>query len=256
MRNSTLILVFFISMHLSAQKAAIDEFIFDSSITEQYSSSFSEIISVMADYYKGVEYSDEELLNGAFHSEWHMRDNDGTNNQSIHIEDKPTFIKRVKNHGDYKDYANHRKIGAVEVVHDQLAFVRIDKAPTRSATLFFLAKIDEVWSIIDKLWVYQEENYKPLPSNELLSTIESFYADKQPMDKGFDSMQFSNNSYQTFQDSNVVDEEIKLVSTLGIYDRLAVVRTDYPILNTAAYLVLFRLDSGWKVACERISTRN
>ena len=255
MRNFTLVLVFFISTYLSAQKATIDEFIFDSSITEQYGSSFDEIISVMANYYKGVENSDEELLNGAFHSEWHMRDNDGTNNQSIHIEDKPTFISRVKHHGDYKDYANHRKIAAIEVVHDQLAFVRIDKAPTRSATLFFLAKIDKVWGIIDKLWVYQEENYKPLPSNELLSTIENFYANMQPIDKEFDSMLFSNNAYQTFQKSKLADDKIKLVSTLGVYDRLAVVRTDYPILKTTAFLVLFRLDSGWKVACERISTR-
>lgn len=240
--------------HLSAQEVSGKEFIFDSSITQRYSTSIDEIISVMANYYEGVEYSDEEKLNTSFHSTWQMRDNDGTRNNFIHIEDKPTFIQRVKDHGNYKDYASQRKIGTIEVIHNQLAFIRIDKSSSRSATLFFLARIDDVWMIIDKLWVYQEENFKPLPSNQLLSSIQSFYKG-QVIDKDFDSKLLSNNSYKIASESRLVDSEMKLVSILGVYDRLAVVRTDYPTLNTTAYIVLFRLDSGWKVACERISKK-
>lgn len=172
--------------HLSAQEVSGKEFIFDSSITQRYSASIDEIISVMANYYEGVEYSDEEKLNTSFHSTWQMRDNDGTRNNFIHIEDKPTFIQRVKDHGNYKDYASQRKIGTIEVIHNQLAFIRIDKSLSRSATLFFLARIDDVWMIIDKLWVYQEENFKPLPSNQLLYSIQSFY-EGQVIDKDFDS---------------------------------------------------------------------
>lgn len=229
-------------------------FIFDPSITQKYSTSIDEIISVMASYYEGVEYSDEEKLNASFHSSWQMRDNDGTDNKFIHIEDKATFIKRVKDHGNYEDYASQRKIVAIEVIHDQLAFVRIDKSPSRSSTLFFLVKIDNVWIIIDKLWVYQEENFNPLPSNELLLSIKSFY-EGQTIDKGFDSKLLSDNSYEIALKSKLVDHEIKLVSILGVYDRLAVVRTDYPTLDTTAYIVLFRLDTGWKVSCERISKK-
>ena len=240
--------------HLSAQQMGDKAFIFDPSITQKYSTSINEIISVMASYYEGVEYSDEEKLNAAFHSSWQMRDNDGTDNKFIHIEDKSTFIKRVKDHGNYEGYASQRKIVAIEVIHDQLAFVRIDKSPSRSATLFFLAKIDNVWIIIDKLWVYQEENFNPLPSNKLLSSIKSFY-EGQTIDKDFDSKLLSDNSYEIALESKLADHEIKLVSILGVYDRLAVVRTDYPALNTTAYIVLFRLDTGWKVSCERISKK-
>ena len=255
MRNYVLILVCTISIHLSAQQMGDKAFIFDASITQQYSTSINEIISVMAGYYEGVEYSNAEKLNAVFHSSWRMRDNDGTDNKFINIEDKPTFVERVKNHGNYEDYASQRKIGTIEVIHDQLAFVRIDKAPSRSATLFFLAKIENAWMIIDKLWVFQEENYEPLPSNELLSSIQNFYKD-QTSDKDFDSKLLSNNSYEIAVDSKLTDHETKLVSILGVYDRLAVVRTDYPTLNTTAYIVLFRLDTGWKVVCERISKNN
>ena len=254
MREFLLMLLFLMSMHLSAQETSDKEFIFDSSITQQYGNSFKDIISVMADYYQGVEYADGEKLDKSFHTSWYMRDNDGTENMFIHLEDKPTFIKRVIDHGNYEGYASHRKIGAIEVIHDQLAFVRIDKAPTRSATLFFLAQIDGEWKIIDKLWVYQEEDYQPLPSNDLLSSIENASLD-QNLDSGFDSKLLSGNGYKVATASQIVDHEIKLVSILSVYDRLAIVRTDYPALNTTGYLVLFRLAEGWKVACERISKR-
>ncbi len=240
--------------HLSAQQVDDKAFIFDPSITQKYSTSINGIISVMANYYEGVEYSNEEKLNSAFHTSWQMRDNDETDNKFIHIEDKSTFIKRVNDHGNYKGYASQRKIEAIEVIHDQLAFVRIDKSPSRNTTLFFLAKIDKVWVIIDKLWVYKEENFNPLPSNELLSSIKSFY-EGQATDKDFDSKVLSNDSYTIALESKLADHEIKLVSILGVYDRLAVVRTDYPTLNTTAYIVLFRLDTGWEVSCERISKK-
>lgn len=252
MRNAILLLVCFISANLFAQQVDDKAFIFHPSITENYRASFNEIIAVMASYYEGVEYSNEAKLNASFHSTWQMRDNDGTDNRFIHIEDKPTFIKRVKDHGYYEDYANQRKIGALEVLHDQLAFVRIDKSPSRNTTLFFLAKIDNTWTIIDKLWVFPEENFNPLPTVELLSSIQNFY-DRQTTDKDFDSKLLTNNLYEVDVKSKLTDHETKLVSILGVYDRLAVVRTDYPTLNTTAYIVLFRLDTEWKVACERIS---
>nr|WP_299384187.1 nuclear transport factor 2 family protein [Allomuricauda sp.] len=254
MRNHLLIFICFFSAQVFAQQAGNKDFIFDPAITQQYRTSFDEIIAVMANYYEGVEYSDREKLTAAFHGSWQMRDNDGTDNNFIHIEDKQTFIERVENHGNYEDYASQRKIGALEVIHDQLAFVRIDKSPTRSATLFFLAKMNGVWMIIDKLWVYQEENYNALPTNELLTSIQNFY-DGQGMDKDFDSRLVSDGSYEIEVQSQLADHSTKLVSILGVYDRLAVVRTDYPLLNTTAYIVLFRLDSGWTVACERISQK-
>lgn len=229
-------------------------FIFHPSVTGAYSASMNEIITVIANYYKGVEYSDGEKLDAAFHSSWRMRDNDGTDNKFIHIEDKPTFIKRVKDHGNYDGYASERKFGAIEIIHDRLAFVRIDKAPSRSATLFFLAKIDTVWAIMDKLLVYQEENFSPLPSSALISSIQTFY-EVQNVDKDFDSKVFYGSSYEFGQESKLMDHKTKLVSLLGVYDRLAVVRADYPTLNTTAYIVLFRLNTGWTVACERISRK-
>lgn len=254
MRNCLFILVCGISVHLYAQQMGDKAFIFDPSIIQQYGTSINGIISVMANYYEGVEYSDAEKLDASFHSSWLMRDNDGTDNDFIHIEDKETFIERVKNHGAYEDYASQRKIGAIEVIHDQLAFVRIDKAPTRSATLFFLAKIASHWAIIDKLWVYQEEQYDPLPSEGLLLTVQNFY-NGFATDDHFDSKVLSADLYKVYQESKLIDNDIKLISILGVYDRLAVIRTDYPALNTTAYMVLFRLNTGWSVACERISRK-
>lgn len=240
------------SLNLLAQKMADKEFIFDSSITQQYSNSFDDIISVMADYYQGVEYGDGMKLNKSFHSSWQMRDNDGTENTFIHIEDKASFIKRVTERGNHEGYASHRKIGAIEVIHDQLAFVRIDKAPSRSATLFFLSNINGEWKIMDKLWVYQEENYEPYPSTDLLSSIRNFN-DGLGLAEEFESKLFSDKEYKIALESQLIDHEIKLVSILGVYARLAIVRTDYPALNTTGYIVLFRLEEGWKVACERVS---
>lgn len=247
-----LIFLSLMTKNLMAQEMNEEEFIFDASITEQYSTSFDEIISVMADYYQGVEYSDAKLLDESFHNSWLMRDNDGTDNKYLHIEDKPTFIKRVIDHGPYEGYASKRKLGAIEVIHDQLAFVRIDRAPTRSMTLFFLANIEGEWKIMDKLWVYQEENFNPFPTNDLLSSTKDFY-DTQNQAEGYESKLFSNKAYEMSPESQLIDHQIKLVSILGVYERLAIVRTDYPALNTTGYLVLFRLEKGWKVACERVS---
>ena len=254
MRSCLFLLFCLLATQLPAQQEPDKAFIFDPSITQNYHESFNAILGVMASYYEGVEYSNEKKLQAAFHSSWHMRDNDGTQNTFIHIEDKPTFIKRVKDHGNYKDYASQRKIGALEVIHDQLAFVRIDKSPSKNVTLFFLAKIDGAWKIIDKLWVYPEDNYNPLFSNELLTCLQSFYDGHTP-ENDFDSKVLSNTSFEITQTSKLKDHEIKLVSVLSVYDRMAVVRTDYPAINTTAYIVLFRLDSGWKVAGERISKK-
>lgn len=254
MRNYLLFFLFSISINLIAQSEANKEFIFDSSVTQQYSSSFDDIISVMADYYQGVEYGDAEKLDKSFHDSWKMRDNDGTENKFVHEEDKATFIKRVTDRGNHEGYASHRKIGAIEVIHDQLAFVRIDKAPSRSATLFFLANMEGEWKIIDKLWVYQEEDYNPFPSTDLLSSIQSYH-NKKSQNEGFDSKLFSGKEYQTTLESQLSDHKIKLISILGVYDRLAIVRTDYPALNTTGYIVLFRLIDGWAVACERVSKK-
>ncbi len=253
-RACLIILVCSISTHLFGQQAGDKAFIFDPSILQKRNATSEQIIAVMASYYEGVEYSNEEKLEASFHSSWQMRDNDGTGNNFVHIEDKPTFIKRVKDHGNYENYANQREIGALEVIHDQLAFVRVDKTPSRNATLFFLAKVDDVWMIIDKLWVLQEEKSSALPSSELLASIQNFY-DGQATDKDFDSKLLVNNSYEIAPASQLVDYQIKLVSILGVYDRLAIVRTDYPTMNTTAYVVLFRLNSGWKIACERISKK-
>ena len=252
MHRYLLILLSLSSSNLIAQTIEEKSFIFDSSITQEYSSSFDDIISVMADYYYGVEYADGDKLDKAFHDSWQMRDNDGTENKFIHKEDKAAFIKRVTDHGNYEGYASQRKIGTIEVIHNQLAFVRIDKAPTRSATLFFLANIESKWRIIDKLWVYQEESYQSLPSVDLLASIQKVYKGQMETED-FESKIFSDNVYQLALESQLTDHEIKLVSILGIYDRLAVVRTDYPAMNTTGYTVLFRLEDGWKLACERVS---
>ena len=247
-----LILLVLIPKNSVAQSITNEEFIFDTSITQQYSNSFDDIISVMADYYQGVEYGDGIKLDKSFHSSWKMWDNVGTENTFIHIEDKATFIKRVTDRGNHESYASHRKIGAIEVMHDQLAFVRIDKAPSRNTTLFFLANIDGEWKIIDKLWVNEEENYEPYPSTDLLLSIRNFHKAQMQAEE-FESKLFSGKEYQVARESQLIDHETKLVAILGVYDRLAIVRTDYPVLNTTGYIVLFRLEEGWKVACERIS---
>ncbi len=239
---------------LSGQNVVNKAFIFDPVIKKQYNTAFDKIVNVMADYYEGVEYSNPEKLASSFHDTWQMRDNDGTKNQYIHIEDKSTFITRVRDHGNYEDYASQRKIEAVEIIHDQLAFVRIGRSATRNATLFFLAKMDGNWKIIDKLWVYKEANFNSLPTEELLRSINDFRK-SGITDKDFDSIVLSANTYKTSKTSQLVDHEIKLTSVFTLYDRLAIVRTDYPALNTTGFIVLFRLDDGWKVACERVSLK-
>ena len=56
---------------------------------------FFDICQIMAKYYKGVEEAQVHYLDETFHSAWLMRDDDVPEHTHIHVEDKPTFKKRV-----------------------------------------------------------------------------------------------------------------------------------------------------------------
>ncbi len=131
-----------------------------------------------------------DLLEDVFHKDWVMRDTDSPGETRLNLEDRATFIKRVRDHGPYAGYASERVFASVSVVHDQLAFMRITKEPSRSSTSFFLGKVAERWVILDKLWVnVPEESTTIQPSTayaEVEETLHEYFrtlvqADRQAL---------------------------------------------------------------------------
>ncbi|TMU56625.1 nuclear transport factor 2 family protein [Flagellimonas algicola] len=271
---------FFASIDANSQPQAPNEtldpsFIFHPDNLMRNSEDLSAIYGVMAQYYEGVELGKAELLNTVFHKEWQMRDTGTPNEATLHIADKNNFVNMVKDHGPYHGYASERVFAHVGMANDNLAFVRINKAPSRSSTCFYLYKLDEGWIIMDKLWVPVREAANLSPTSESYHAVEMLLhayfkalsiADTQVLSEilhpEWDSITIDTEGKLTIVSKegllqNPKTEHIDFTQLLSIdlyHDKLAIVRIDIPSQNSTSFITIFKLDGIWKITNERRAT--
>ena len=240
----------------------------------------SSIYLAMARYYEGVEKARPDLLDDVFHAQWLMRDTDTPNQSLLNVEDKPTFIKRVSDHGPYPGYAQHRSIVHVGRAYDDLAFIRVNKDPSRSATSFFLFKINGEWKITDKVWLNPRNEHLQAPTqqsafSEVRQLVEKYYqglakADDVLIDRllhaDWELKHLKNDGSLTIKNKEGYVSELKtrpaeeyidhsqLLSIELYHDGLAIVRVDQPSQSTISYLTVFKVNEVWMIVSERRST--
>ena len=135
--------------------------IYQTDLAKRNARDLEAIYSIITTYYEGVEEAKVHLLEEVFHSAWLMKDMDTPNGDLLHVEDKPTFKKRVSDHGPYPGYAQERIIVNLDLAYEKMAFVRVNKDANRSCTCFFLYKFGNDWQLMDKVWPNVR---KPIPS--------------------------------------------------------------------------------------------
>ena len=254
-------------------------FIFLPEALNQNTQDMSAIYAVMAKYYEGVEKARLDLLEEVFHAQWLMRDTDTPNQAHLNLEDKPAFIKRVRDHGPYPGYAQYRAIANVGRAYDDLAFVRVNKDPSRSATSFFLFKIDGKWKITDKVWLNPRDEHLQTPTqqsafSQVRQLVENYYKGLAKADdvligrllhedwelkhlKNDGSLVIENkDDYIDRLSTKPAEEYIDHSQLLSIelyHDRLAIVRVDQPSKSIISYLTVFKVDGAWTIVSERKS---
>ena len=235
--------------------------------------SYAAIYEVMAKYYQGVEEAKLDLLDEVFHVEWAMRDNDVPARNQIHVEDKQTFIQRVRQHGPYQDYAADRRLARIEVHEEGWAFVQITKTTSGNSTLFFLMKRGKEWTILDKIWVIttvdvqanDEESLEYPVIEKLLNTYQDGIQTQhdqylqQILDEKWDSkvldthgklQQTSRSSF--FENLDQTRVGLGEIKSINIYQSsLAIVQVESHKGGFISFIVLFYLEGAWKIACER-----
>ena len=239
----------------------------------------SAIYAAMAKYYEGVEKARPDLLDNVFHAQWLMRDTDSPNREHLNVEDKPAFIKRVSNHGPYPGYAQYRSIVNVGRAYDNLAFVRVNKDPSRSATSFFLFKVDGEWKITDKVWLNPRDEHVQAPLQqsaftEVRKLIENYYKGLARADdvlisrllhNDWELKYMKNDGSLTIENKEAYVEGLKtkpaeeyidhsqLLSIELYHDGLAIVRVDQPAASIISYLTVFKVNGVWLIVSERRS---
>ncbi|MEO1048997.1 MAG: nuclear transport factor 2 family protein [Bacteroidota bacterium] len=263
--------------HQADENNAKSPFIFDQHNLDQNIKDLSAIYAYMGKYYRAVEKAEVNLLDEVFHSGWFMRDTDTPKEATLNVENKATFIKRVKDHGPYPGYASERVFADVGMANDDLAFVRVNRAATRSSTCFFLFKMANGWTIMDKLWVPVREA-ATTHASKAHSTIEEmlngyFQALAQSDAKAISQMLHEDwnvksiGSGGTFKTSSKTEflesvqkqkqpiDHSQLLSINIYHEKLAVVRIDIPSKSATSYLILFKIGNEWKIVSERKTTK-
>ena len=259
--------------HINAQTQM--DYIFDKASLAQKSEDMKAIQSVMARYYEGVERAKGDLLEEVFHSAWYMRDNDSEDRIQHHGQNKRDFIDMVVKHGLYKGYAHARKIADLSFIYEHLAFVRVNKDPSRSSTSFFLYKIEGRWWLMDKLWVYPREVAEGLPTHqssyqEVEKLIRQYYEavsanDQNKLEKvlheSWDLKYLENRALsimkrkeflKTLDDSGGKTIDYSQLMSIDLYhDQLAIARLDLPQSGMTACLIMFKAENGWQIMAER-----
>ncbi|MEX0313851.1 MAG: nuclear transport factor 2 family protein [Allomuricauda sp.] len=271
---------FFTSIDAQAQPQAPNEnldpnFIFHPNNLMRNSDDLSAIYGVMAQYYEGVELGKPDLLKTVFHTEWQMRDTGTPDEATLHIADKSNFVNMVRDHGPYPGYASERVFAHVGMANDNLAFIRINKAPSRSSTCFYLYKLNQGWTIMDKLWVPVREAADLPPTSESYRAVEMLLhtyfkalavADTQVLSdmlhpdwdsKTIDSEGKLTTVSKTALLQNPKTEQIDFTQLLSIdlyHDKLAIVRIDIPSQDSTSFITIFKIDGNWKITNERRAT--
>jgi len=235
-----------------------------------------EIYSAIAAYYEGVELARTELLEAVFHDSWLMKDTDNPGARSLNVEDKRTFLERVSRHGPYAGYAEDRRVAAISLAYDDLAFVRVDKDSSRSATCFFLFRAGGAWKIVDKAWVNPREDYAdasadPRSLSAAARLVEEYFRSVSNRDlESLDALLHRSWDLKYLADDRVraVTKDLyleqvgavkkgayvdltRLLSVETHQDGMAVVRVDLPRGRETIFLVLFEVGKVWQIASER-----
>jgi hypothetical protein len=66
-------------------------------------------------------------------------------------EDRAEFLRRIEA-GPMVGYARDRQVADVQIVHDRLAYVRVNKPSTPGVTVFLFFKLGQRWRMVDKAW--------------------------------------------------------------------------------------------------------
>ena len=234
------------------------------------------ILDRMAMYYEGVEKAEISMLESVFHNTWVMRDSDTPNEQTLNVENKTTFLKRVRDHGPYPGYAEDRVFANIGMANEHLAFVRINKASSRSSTYFFLFKVEDEWVIMDKIWANTNtsaERYHSSTNSTAEKTIKKYYdaleeGNRNELDhilhddwdlKAIDQHQILQMTSKSELISNhdhfpPSADYGNLISMDVYYNKLCIARLDLPAHHTTVFLTLFKIGPDWKIVCERRSS--
>ncbi|MEM9649680.1 MAG: nuclear transport factor 2 family protein [Bacteroidota bacterium] len=252
-------------------------FIFHPANVVQNTEDYAEIYSVMGKYYQGVEMAQPNLLDEVFHETWFMRDTDTPNTATLNIENKSTFIQRVQDHGPYPGYASDRVFATVGLANGNLAFVRVNKAPSRSATSFILFKLNGQWILMDKVWANvrntSQTEHRSLAYAETDSLLHSYFEALATSDvgkvsellhDGWDKKHIvQHGQFETLSKTEFLKTipnrqhqiDFNQLFSIELYhDNLAVGRVDFPSTKTTSFLTLFKINGGWKIASERSSS--
>lgn len=250
-------------------------FVFDKENLQRNSEDISAIYHIMGNYYEGVEKANSALLDKVFHESWFMRDTDVPEEGYLNVEDKSTFISRVRNHGPYEGYASHRVFANTGMVYKNLAFVRINKDSSRNSTCFFLFKINGDWNILDKIWVNPRALYKEaMPSQNNYALIESLVQDyyegcafsnrpllNELLHEQWDLKYLDNSGKLLIKTKNDLllnlssehnyQDYSQLLSIDIYHDKLSIVRIDQPDKLMTSFLIIFKIKGKWYIVNER-----
>ncbi len=256
----------------STNQEKASAFIFDPMVLQLYSEDIASIYGTMAQYYEAVEKGNADDLLEIFHTDWYMRDTDTPGEAVLNVEDKSAFMDRIRNR-PFPDYAAAREFATTGLANGNLAFVRINKMPSRNATSFILFKLNGRWTIMDKVWVHTDPDLGP--GSEAHGTIEKLINDYYgALEKAnvevldgllharWDRKEIDNTGKYT-----VISREVLLGSlsnqaipnpnqlrSVDIYhDKLAIARIDFPETATTSFLIFFKVNGNWTMAGERTS---
>lgn len=231
------------------------------------------IYEVMAKYYQAVEEARIELLEEVFHSTWAMRDNDVPSRDQINVEDKPTFIKRVRQHGPYLNYGADRVLADLKLLGEGWAFVQITKTTSGNSTLFFLAEMAGTWMILDKIWVNTAGDARAemdkVAEYKVLENLLHTYQDainsshdqylEQLLDQRWNvkywvapSTLADKSRPAFFNELLEAKLELSAIISISLFQtKLAMVQAESQQDNFTSFFVLFYIEGSWKMACER-----
>ncbi len=107
-----------------------------------------EVLDVLEAYYRAVTGGDPAAIREIFAPCWSM-----TNHEAADIVSEGTdaFVRRLEE-GPLPTYWDDRQIADVQIIANQLAYVRVDKPSTPSTTVFMFARAGSQWQVIDKAW--------------------------------------------------------------------------------------------------------
>ena len=275
----SLCLVLFVPLHAQDKvpETLNPKFIFHPDNVVQNTADYAEIYSVMGKYYQGVEMAQPDLLDEVFHKTWFMRDTDTPNTATLNIENKPKFIKRVQDHGPYPGYASDRVFATVGLANGNLAFVRVNKAPSRSATSFVLFKLNGKWTLMDKVWADVREGsqtvHRSLAYTATESLLHSYFEalstynvekvsgmlhagwDKKYLNPKGQLKTISKTEFLKTIPGQQHQIDFNQLFAIELYhDNLAVARVDFPSTNSTSFFTLFKINGVWKITSERSSS--